>query len=172
MRCETNSAKIYLDTSVFLKEFSEEPKSEVIHRIFEMCRQRKVTIVTSRWTINESIAALDKKHNRGEITDFERDQVIFTMLRKVEELIDEGQIFAISLSNDVARFSTAIITDKHLSADDALHLYSAIVGKCDALVLADNRFAKLAKDGGDFEVFNILDENNYNKLEAFLTNIR
>ena len=172
MRCETNSTKIYLDTSVFLKEFSEEPNSEIIHRIFEMCRQRKVTIVTSRWTINESIAALDKKHNRGEITDFERDQVIFTMLRKVEELIEEGQIFAISLSNDVARFSTAIITDKHLSADDALHLYSAIVGKCDALVLADNRFAKLAKDGGDFKVFNILDENNYVRLEAFLTNIR
>lgn len=171
MRCETSSTRIYLDTSAFLKEFSEEPKSEIVHRIFEMCRERKVTIVTSRWTINESVAALDKKRKMGEITDSERDQVIFTMLRTVEELIEKGQIFAISLTNDVARFSTAIITDKHLSADDAVHLYSAIVGKCDALVLADNRFARLAKDGGDFEIFNILDENDYSRLEEFLANI-
>ncbi len=170
MRCETNSTKIYLDTSAFLKEFSEEPKSEIIHRIFELCSEGRIIIVTSRWTINESIAALDKKHTKGEMTDSERDQVIFALLRRVEELIDKGQIFAISLTNDVARFSTAIITDKHLSADDALHLYSAIVGKCDALVLADNRFAKLAKDGGDFEIFNISDEDSYARLEEFLVN--
>lgn len=87
MRRETSSTRIYLDTSAFLKEFSEEPKSEIVHRIFEMCRERKVTIVTSRWTINESVAALDKKRKMGEITDSERDQVIFTMLRTVEELI-------------------------------------------------------------------------------------
>lgn len=137
-----------------------------------MCKERKVTIITSRWTINESIAALDKKHKKGEITDSERDQVIFTMLRRVEELIEKGQIFAISLTNDVARFSTAIIIDKHLSADDSVHLYSAIIGRCDALVLADNRFARLAKDGGDFEIFNILDGKDYRRLEEFLTNIK
>ena len=136
-----------------------------------MCRERKVTIVTSRWTINESIAALDKKYKRDEITDSERDQVIFAMLRTMDELIEKGHIFAISLTNDIARFSSAIITDKHLSADDSVHLYSAIIGKCDAFVLADNRFARLAKDGGDFEVFNILDEKDYSRLKGFLNNI-
>ncbi len=137
-----------------------------------MCRQRKITIVTSRWTINESIAALDKKYKKGEMTDSDRDQVIFVMLRRVEELVDRNQIFAVRLTNEVIQPSTAIITDKHLSADDALHLYSASVGKCDALVLADNRFASLAKDGGDFEIFNILDSSDYKRLDDFLTSIR
>lgn len=172
MRCGTSSIRIYLDTSAFLKEFSEESKSEIIHRIFEMCRAGKITIITSRWTINESTAALDKKYKKGEITTFERDQVIFTILRRVDELIERNQIVATRLTNEVLQSSTVIVTDKHLSADDALHLFSAILGKCDALVLADNRFANLAKDGEDFEIFNILDENDYGRLAEFLANIK
>lgn len=140
-----------------MKEFSEESKSEIIHRIFEMCREGKVTIVTSRWTINESIAALDKKYKKGEITIFDRDQVIFTILRRVDELIVRNQIFATRLTNEVLQSSTIIITDKHLSADE---------------VLADNRFASLAKDGEDFEIFNILNGNDYGLLEEFLVNIK
>ena len=155
-----------------MKKFSEESKSEIIHRIFEMCREGKVTIVTSRWTINESIAALDKKHKKGEITIFDRSQVIFTILRRVDELIVRNQIFATRLTNEVLQSSTIIITDKHLSADDALHLFSAILGRCDALVLADNRFASLAKDGEDFEIFNILNGDDYGLLEEFLVNIK
>jgi len=172
VRCATNSTRIYLDTSAFLKEFSEEPKSEIIHRIFEMCRRERVTIVTSRWTINESISALEKKRRKGEITSSERDTVIFTLLITVDQLIDRNQIFATRLTNEVLQSSTVIITDKQLSADDALHLFSAIFGKCDALVLADGRFARLAKDGEDFEIFNILDENDYRRLEEFLANIK
>lgn len=137
-----------------------------------MCREGKVTIVISRWVINESIAALDKKHKKVEITDSERDEVIFAMLRRVDELVARDLIFAIRLTNEVLQFSTIIITDKHLSADDAVHLYSAGLGKCEALVVADARFATLAKDGGDFEVFNILDDNDYERLDEFLSNIR
>ena len=173
MRCETSLTRIYLDTSAFLKEFSEEPKSQIVHRIFEMCRSGTVTIITSRWTINESIAAFDRKHHaKGEISASERDIAIFTMLRRVEELTGNDRIFAIRLTNEVIQPSTAIITDKHLSADDALHLYSVSVGKCDAFVLADSRFANLAKDGGDFEIFDITVESDYSRLEKFLTSLK
>ena len=158
--------RIYLDTSAFLKEFSEEIGSEIIHKIFKKCQNGQVTIITSRWTRNESAAALDRKHIRSDITNSERDRIIFIILKRIEEL---GQrIVEIRLTNEVLGGSSGIITDKHLSADDALHLFSVNVGKCDAFVLADNRFADRAKNGGDFEIFNLLNEDDCNRLEAFL----
>jgi predicted nucleic acid-binding protein len=158
--------RIYLDTSAFLKEFTKESGSEIVHKIFGKCENGPVTIITSRWTRNEVTAALDRKHVRGEITNSERDILIFIILRRIERL--GSRIVEIRVTNEVLGSSSGIITDKHLSADDALHLYSANVGRCHAFVLADDRFAKRAKNGGDFEIFNLLNEEDCRKLEAFL----
>lgn len=108
--------RIYLDTSAFLKEFTKENGSEVVHRIFEKCENGPVTIITSRWTRNEATAALDRKHRREDITDSERDVVIFTILKRIEKL--GSKIVEIRLTNEVLGSSSGIITDKHLSADD------------------------------------------------------
>jgi len=108
---------------------------------------------------------------RSELLEQERNYVIFGMLEKVNQLVSQGQIFQVSLTDEVARSSTAIITDKHLSPGDALHLFSAIVASCNVLLLADKRFAERAKDSGDFEIFNIMNDDDYSNLEQFLAKI-
>lgn len=70
-----------------------------------------------------------------------------------------------------------MIRKRHLSADDALHAFTAKVGKCDLLVMADDYFAARMKDSADkeedptetdqlsYEVFNIRLKEDYGLLE-------
>ena len=64
--------RVYLDTSAYLKEFSPETGSETISKLFSACESGKVVLVTSQWTLSESIAAIDKKHRRVELSLEER----------------------------------------------------------------------------------------------------
>ncbi len=60
--------RIYLDTSVYITEFSEEPPlSDLAKKIFEKCDQNKLTIVTSYWTLSEGIVAIDKALRRMDV---------------------------------------------------------------------------------------------------------
>lgn len=56
--------RVYLDTSAYLKEFSQEAGSETISRIFTACERGETVLVTSQWTLSESIAAVDRKCRR------------------------------------------------------------------------------------------------------------
>ena len=53
--------RIYFDSSAYTKVFTEETGSDNAKRLFELAYKNRVKIVLSVWTINESIAAIDKK---------------------------------------------------------------------------------------------------------------
>jgi predicted nucleic acid-binding protein len=76
------TSKIYLDTSVYVKRFKEEQGSDTIHRVFRIAQKNiRLKIFMSVWTINESIAAIDKKfYQKKLISNDERKKVIATIL--------------------------------------------------------------------------------------------
>jgi predicted nucleic acid-binding protein len=66
---------VFLDTSAYLKEFARESGSDAISALFESCENGKVQLAISEWAINEGLAAIDRKHRRGEMTIEERDKI-------------------------------------------------------------------------------------------------
>ncbi len=145
--------RIYLDTSAYLLRFSDEPpQSYLVNEIFDKCEQGKLTIVTSFWTISECIAALDQAFTKkGRISRHERNALISSLLGKTIDMSKQKHLVLIEPNEKMIYTSWSIIRRRHLSADDALHAFTAKVGQCDLFVLADDYFARRMKEEGEIE---------------------
>ncbi len=146
--------RICLDSSAYIKEFSREKGSEAVEKIFEVYSKGNLDIATSQWTIGESIAAIDRKQRRGEITDNEMRDNIASVLGRSYELAQNAKFNIIPVRPELVTASLKYVTAHHFSADDALHLFSAIVSLSEIFVAADSRLVKAAKKEG-FESYNI-----------------
>ena len=159
--------RVYLDTSAYLKEFSPETSSETISKLFSACESSKVVLVTSQWTLSESIAAIDKKHRREELSLEERDLVIATLLNKTMELAKKGNLIIVPIKPQLVQASWRIILERHISADDSVHIISAIVTLCEIFVAADDYLIERTKEEG-FESYDVEDEADCIRLEEVL----
>ena len=112
--------RVYIDTSAYLKEFSPETGSETTSKLFSTCESGKAVLVSSQWTLSVSIAAIDKKHRRGELSLEERDLVITTLLNKTMELAEKGNLVIVPIKPQLVQASWRIILERHISADDYL----------------------------------------------------
>ena len=146
--------RIYLDSSAYIKEFSSEKGSEAVEKIFEIYSRGKIDIATSQWTIGESIAAIDRKQRRGEITDEEMRDNIASVLGRSYELAQNEKFNIVPVRPELVTASLKYVTAHHVSADDALHLFSDIVSLSEIFVAADAHLVNAAKKEG-FESYNI-----------------
>lgn len=171
--------RIYLDTSAYLLAFNEEPPvSSLVQDIFDKCEEDKLTLITSLWTWSESISALDQAFKKKSTIDRPtRNSVIGTLLGKSIDLVKQKRMVLVVPTEEMIYKSWDLIRKRHLSADDALHAFTAKVGKCDLMVMADNYFADRMKgdvemedepmedDKISFEVYNIRLEGDYTLLK-------
>lgn len=171
--------RIYLDTSAFIKGFRNEERSELIHRILEKCANGKLAAVISLWTLSESLSALDKAYSKkGSISLPEANSAISRMLGYSHNLHKEGHLDIIVPDGDIITRSWVFISQRHLSADDALHAMCAMIGKSHIVLLADNYFASMLKKEKEvvtaediseqysFEVLNLLEDQDYERLKS------
>ena len=155
--------RIYFDTSAYVKHFSPETSSESVDKLLELCEEGRVLIVMSYWAINEAIAALDRKFRRRETTLQERDQAIATILAETSRLAAEGKLVIIPVTQENVSNSLRYVVERHLSAGDALHLFSAILGLCSIFVATDQFLLKAAKEEG-LEAYNMENKDEAEKL--------
>jgi len=139
---------VFLDTSAYLKEFAREQGSDAIAALFESCENGKVHLMISEWAINEGIAAIDRKNRRGEMTIGERDKIIPEVLRKTRSLALTTNFILIPVESAVVSSSARLITQRHLSADDSLQLFSALAAEAELFVSADSRLNEAASSEG------------------------
>jgi predicted nucleic acid-binding protein len=139
---------IYLDTSAYLKEFAREQGAEAIATLFELCEKGKIHLLISEWAINEGIAAVDRKLRRGEITLKERDGITSEILRVTRDLALTTNLILLPVESSLVSSSVRLITERHLSADDSLQLFSALAGGAEMLVSADPRLNEAASSEG------------------------
>lgn len=173
--------KIYLDTSAYVKGFNEEYRSDVIEEIVDKCGQGKLEIITSWWTISESVAALDQAFKKkGLIAKPQRNAIISSLLGKTADLSKQGLLTLVETNEKIIVASWEIIRRMHLSADDSLHLFTAKVGQCDLMVVADDYFWQRFKAGPEieeeedigeemhfpFDIYNILIDEDYKLLKS------
>ncbi len=93
--------RVYLDSSAFVKEFSEEIGSEIAHKLFTACENGKIELATSQWTIGESIAAIDRKFRRHEITEEQRELIVASLLGRTAHLVNNNYLIIVSLDEKV-----------------------------------------------------------------------
>jgi len=149
---------LYLDSSAFIKNLSEEAGSSYIGKIFGACEEGKIIIITSQWTIGESLAAIDRKFRRKEIDEREREISMIKVLDSTIQLARIGKLKIVPVREEQVRASWRFIGKHHLSADDALHLLSSIISLTEIFVAADNLLLKAAKSEG-FNTYNIEKED-------------
>jgi predicted nucleic acid-binding protein len=94
----------------------------------------------SFWTINESIAPIDQKaHQHREITYKQANQTIATVLQRSKEYPRKSQsrIPLVPVDSDIIKGSTVLIHSNHISADDALHIFTAFYHNCKYFICKD-----------------------------------
>jgi predicted nucleic acid-binding protein len=133
--------KVYFDSSVYTKIFADEDGSETAREIIGLTETTSgIQIVMSLWTINEAIAAIDQKaHQRHEITTKQANQTIATILQRSKEYTRRSQsrIVFVPVEYDVIKGSTVLIHSCHISADDALHIFTAFYYNCKYFICKD-----------------------------------
>jgi predicted nucleic acid-binding protein len=127
----------YLDTSAFVKRYCQEKGSEIVNEIFESGNE----IVTSYWTLAEATAAIDRKVTKGQISEEERDFVLSSLL---SDVLDRGITF-VKISNEFVEAIIEMILTHHISADDALQLFSCIISFSAIFLASDKSIIRAAK---------------------------
>ncbi len=159
--------RAYLDSSAFLKRFSEEKGSLVAHKLFNACENGEIELATSQWTIGETIAAIDKKFRRGEITEEVRDVDVKFLLELTDHLLHKKHLMIIPLDERVVSASWKYITSDHLSADDAVQLLSFMMINSEAFLASDKYLLETIRQEG-IDGYNIEDENDTTRIIRML----
>ncbi len=81
--------KIYFDASAYVKIYSQEAGTDIADSLLKLAEDGRVKIIMSIWAVNEAIAAIDRKHRRGEIRDNQRDQIFATILKRTIDYTEE-----------------------------------------------------------------------------------
>lgn len=136
--------KIYFDSSVYVKVFDARENGSIeARKIMEHIEKNSnIQIIMSVWTINETIAAIDKKaHQKHDISKEEADVLISQVLQKTLEYSKDqtSGISFVPVDNDIVRGSLPFIYDSHISADDALHVFTAFEQGCEYIITHDIR---------------------------------
>ncbi|MFQ6119137.1 MAG: type II toxin-antitoxin system VapC family toxin [Methanosarcinales archaeon] len=127
---------IYLDTSSLVKRYCEEEGSEVINALFESAHG----LVTSVWTIVETVAAIDKKVAKRQITEEERDFALETFFSD----LSNRRIILIRFYDEFTPLIISLVLKHHISADDALQLLSAITCSPQVFLASDKKLLESA----------------------------
>jgi len=150
--------RIYLDTSALVKRYCEEGGSDVVNDVFESDNE----IVTSYWTLAEAIAAIDKKVAKRQISEEERDFVISVLFSDVL-----NRITFVKISNEFIEAIIEMILAHHISADDALQLFSCIVSLSLIFLASDKGLTRAAKEEG-LKAFDVENSEEREKLRRLL----
>jgi len=141
--------KVYLDTSAFIKIFVEEDRqtSDIVERIIDLARNKKIIIILSDWVINESFAVIDKNKQNGKITKSETQQILSELVSMLKAEIQYETFTIYSITEKIVVASRYIIQDYHIAASDALHVFISASAECDCFVSADKKLERRLTTG-------------------------
>jgi hypothetical protein len=105
-----------------------------------VAKTKDLKIVTSSWSTNQYAEELSFRY-----ADDNAGPIILELINRLlnrwkEELEPVEKLIEIRLTDDLLDASLAYIKYEKLTAEQAIHVYSAKVGKCDSFVIADKNF--------------------------------
>lgn len=144
----------YIDTSALAKRYHTEEGSAVMDILFErLLSEKNKRIVTSLWSLGETISVLNRKKNEKGIKDDDFRKITASFLN------DTISFSIVSVNDNLILSSLSYVLKHNLNSADALHLKSIVnvreiikdFGGKVVLVASDKRLVRAAKLEG-FEV--------------------
>lgn len=97
-------------------------------------------------------------------------RVLWSIMRmRQEELAREGKFVEVGLTSPLLDSSLLYVANVFLTAEQAVHVFSAKLKGCDIFVIGDERF-QLEKErwNDDFDVYNLNNEDDVKALSSLL----
>ena len=144
---------MYVDTSVFVKYYSEERTekgAEKMKGLIDDAKKDKETLLSSVLLIGESVSVFDKWLRLNRITKNKLYKATGKFILDIKELTESGNLVLEPISAFNSLFSVDYILKHHLTVNDALHLYAALTrkDKIDSFVCSDKNLIKAAETEG------------------------
>lgn len=120
----------YIDTSAFVKYYSAEPAekgAEQIKKLMDNAKKGEEALLSSVLLIGEAVSVFDKWLRLKRITNEGLDKAIGKFILDVRELTEGGNLTLEPVNVFNSLFSVDYIVKYHLTVNDALHLYAALV---------------------------------------------
>jgi predicted nucleic acid-binding protein len=138
--------KLYYDTGLLLKLYTNESDSEVVRKFVLRCGE---SLVFTPMHHAECVSALRLKCFRGEATEEE----VAGALRDIESDVAAGVLRMVPVEWDAACLRCRILSDAHAASTgcrtlDVLHVACALLLGAGEIVTGDGRQAALARKAG------------------------
>lgn len=157
---------LYFDSSAYTKIFKIEDGSGPTQDVIALSKTGDFHIFMSTWVINETISAIDSAIKKGHLTPQKSQTSIGLVIRRTIEYSKKPyNIDFVPVDDDLINASRALIYHYHLSADDALHVYTAYLKDCEYFVTDDEHIktkvhrkitlATINKRGAEIRVIDI-----------------
>ena len=145
----------YIDSSAFVKYYSAEKGSDKVNVIIDKAKDGKEKLLSSILLIGEVISAFDKMFRQKLITKEELMISVKDFINDINELTERNSIILEDIDSMDMKFAVDYIVNHHLTVNDALHLYAALVNKkkIERFVSSDRNLNNAAKKEG-LNVFN------------------
>lgn len=143
----------YIDTSAFVKYYSSESTekgAEQIKKLVDNAKTGEGTLLSSVLLIGETVSVFDKWLRLKRITNEGLDKATGKFITDVRELTENGNLMLEPISAFNSLFSVDYILKHHLTVNDALHLYAALLhkGKIGTFICSDKNLLKAAEKEG------------------------
>ncbi|GEM_PF-881928 len=153
--------RVYFDTSALIKEFVTEIGSDLVDDIANAARTDDLQIVTSIWSINEAVAVIDRlaRKPKDALTKSEQQQIIATFVERITRTNEYSSFLIAPIDHVIVAQSRLLIDGFHISADDALHIYTGWLYDCGHFLIHDSKIIHRLK-AGTIEGMKIVDLGN------------
>lgn len=153
--------RLYFDTSAIVKEFVDEEGSELVDKITTAAREGGVQIISSVWAINETLAVVDRLTRRPQnpLSTSEQQEIIATFSERIRGTDENAPFRFAPIDHAIVAYSRQVIDGYHISADDALHVYTAFIYDCNYFLIHDNKIVHRLKQD-PVEAMEIIDLGN------------
>ena len=140
--------KLYLDTSVILKRYVNEPGTETTDLIFDKAETGEITITFSLWNIGEALGVLDEKLRKGSLTEKEFEQTLTIFADELVKLMRLKTLEIIPVQTPILIATWNLIMNHHIYEADALQITTCDYSNNDALLTSDEKLVQTSRKTG------------------------
>jgi len=132
--------------------------------------------VTSIWAVNEIVAVIDRlsrlpktKNGEQQLSEVEIQEIIATISQRVAESSQHANFFFVPLDHAIVANSRELIAATHVSAADALHVYTGWVYDCDYFIVHDAKIVNRIKNSQlctEMTIIDLADQTDCTNLRS------
>ena len=140
--------KLYLDTSVIIKRYIDEPGTETTDIIFDKAEAGEIKITISLWNIGEALGVLDEKRRRGWLTEKEFEQTLNLFAEELVKFMRLKAIEIIPVQAPILTNTWNLVLSHHIYEADALQITTCSYNNNDVLVTSDEKLTQTGRKIG------------------------